>query len=132
MIILPLLLRSVPCSADGATEASASSSSTTTANVATQYQNLPYPPRDPANEKHGLITDFHPAFIDLKGFNRRVMTKPLAEPGRGRPVKVLVAGGGTGDVVVYLAEMCSRYLRLDYDYACGGVDGIEFCELSPL
>lgn len=40
-------------------------------------------------------------------------------------MRILIAGGGTGDAIVYYAEMCTRFVRNGFPYACGGVDGFE-------
>ncbi len=67
------------------------------ANVRQQYEQLPYPPRDPAEEKRRLLEveidrlatiNFH-CFEGRKDFTG---------------ARVLVAGGGTGDSAIYLAE----------------------------
>ncbi|GMH58084.1 hypothetical protein TL16_g02531 [Triparma laevis f. inornata] len=59
------------------------------------------------------------------------MTMPLdASPPPSTSTRVLIAGGGTGDVVVYLAEMCSRFIEGNYKYRCGGSAGVEFYHLD--
>lgn len=66
--------------------------------VREQYEHLPYPPRDPEDEDRRLITTWlddlpminHYCFGGLQTF----------EDG----FRVLVAGGGTGDGTIYLAE----------------------------
>lgn len=89
----------------------------TTTNVGKQYANLPYPPRNPADEAVRLLSDVHPAYLDFYIFQRRVMTMPLdTSPPPSTSTRVLIAGGGTGDVVVYLAEMCSRFIEGNYKY----------------
>ena len=62
-----------------------------------QYENYPYPPRDPADEAKRLITG-SPSHISeiehhILGGIRRT----------GDPCRILVAGGGTGDATVMLA-----------------------------
>ena len=81
------------------------SSSTAVADVATQYGSLPYPRRRAADELHrrkpihsslGSIAEVaHHVFGGR--FRRRFCASP-------RPFRVLVAGGGTGDVTVQLAQ----------------------------
>lgn len=66
--------------------------------VRSQYELLPYPPRDPADERRRLVRTSldalvkinHHGFGGLRDFSR--------------PFRVLVAGGGTGDSLIYLAE----------------------------
>lgn len=69
-----------------------------TDSVKAQYEALPYPARDPADEKRRLITG-SPSF--LPELNHYVFA------GRrdfSRPMRVLVAGGGTGDNLIQLAQ----------------------------
>ena len=63
-----------------------------------QYENYPYPPRDPADEAKRLVTGSpsHIAEIDHHIFAG-------ARPASG-PFRILVAGGGTGDSTVMLAQ----------------------------
>ena len=66
--------------------------------VKAQYEALPYPPRDPADERRrlihlvgdNLITLSHHCFGGAKDFRDSF--------------RALVAGGGTGDSTIYLAE----------------------------
>jgi ubiquinone/menaquinone biosynthesis C-methylase UbiE len=66
--------------------------------VLAQYETLPYPPRDPQDESKRLITTWldslfminHYCFGGVETFKKRF--------------RVLVAGGGTGDGTIYLAE----------------------------
>ena len=64
-----------------------------------QYEAYPYPERDPADEARRLITGSpsHPLEIDHYVFGgRRDWT---------RPFRALVAGGGTGDGAIMLAQL---------------------------
>ncbi len=67
--------------------------------VARQYETYPYPARDPADEATRLITGSpsHPVEIDhmLHGGRRDW----------SRPFRALVAGGGTGDGLIMLAQL---------------------------
>src|ERR671923_2044489 len=66
--------------------------------VRAQYEAFPYPARDPKDEKKRLITGSpsHPLEIDHYLFaGRRDWS---------RPFRVLVAGGGTGDGTIMLAQ----------------------------
>lgn len=66
--------------------------------VTDQYEALPYPARDPKDEKKRLITGSpsHPYEIDHFLFGgARDWSKPF---------KVLVAGGGTGDALIQIAQ----------------------------
>ena len=66
--------------------------------VRRQYESLPYPPRDPADEAKRLITGSpshllevdHYLFAGKRDFARRF--------------RALVAGGGTGDATIMLAQ----------------------------
>ena len=66
--------------------------------VRAQYEGYPYPGRDPADEKQRLLATSIDALgkISHYGFSGR---KDLRQGSR-----LLVAGGGTGDAVIYLAE----------------------------
>lgn len=66
--------------------------------VARQYEEFPYPPRDPAEEKKRLIlgSPSHLAEIDHHLFSGVLY--------RRGPLKILVAGGGTGDAAIMLAQ----------------------------
>lgn len=67
--------------------------------VADQYEAFPYPERDPADEGKRLITGSpsHPLEIDHFLFGG---ARDWSEPFR-----VLVAGGGTGDALIQLAQV---------------------------
>lgn len=70
--------------------------------VKTQYEAYPYPERDPKDEKKRLITGSpsHPLEIDHFIFGgQRDWSKPL---------RVLVAGGGTGDGLIQLAQLMAQ------------------------
>ena len=66
--------------------------------VKRQYETYPYPERDPADEAHRLIegSPSHPVEIDHYLFQgRRDWSQPF---------RALVAGGGTGDGLIMLAQ----------------------------
>jgi ubiquinone/menaquinone biosynthesis C-methylase UbiE len=62
-----------------------------------QYENYPYPPRDPADEAKRLIAGSPSHICEIE---HHIMggVRNAAEPRR-----ILVAGGGTGDATVMLA-----------------------------
>lgn len=62
------------------------------------YDRYPYPPRDPADEAHRLIEGSPSTLTEVDHF--------LFDGGRTRPdpFRVLVAGCGTGDAVVMIAQ----------------------------
>lgn len=66
--------------------------------VAAQYEAYPYPPRDPKDETRRLVvgSPSHLAEVRHYGFAGALPA--------GRPFRVLVAGGGTGDALVMLAQ----------------------------
>ncbi|HCP01673.1 MAG TPA: methyltransferase [Rhodospirillaceae bacterium] len=66
--------------------------------VQSQYESYPYPARDPADEKERLITGSPSNLHELNHYvfgGTRDLTKPL---------RVLAAGGGTGDAAIMLAQ----------------------------
>lgn len=66
--------------------------------VREQYENFPYPPRDPEDEKKKLV---------VTGADRLQAISHYCFRGRegfGRDFKALIAGGGTGDSAIFLAE----------------------------
>src|SRR5881396_4298657 len=72
--------------------------------VRDQYEAYPYPPRNPADEKVRLENSWHD-FLELINF--------YCFKGRSnfsQEFRVLVAGGGTGDQTIFLAEQL-RYNR---------------------
>ena len=63
-----------------------------------QYEHYPYPPRDPADEAHRLISGSPSHIAEIEHHilgGRRDASKPF---------RILVAGGGTGDATVMLAS----------------------------
>ena len=66
--------------------------------VRKQYEQYPYPPRDPSNEKTWLITTW---LDDLAMINHYCFAGQQTFQDRFR---VLVAGGGTGDATIFLAH----------------------------
>lgn len=65
--------------------------------VRDQYEALPYPSRDPRDEAKRLITG-SPSQIDEIAYH--IFGGKLPD----RPIRILVAGGGTGDALVMLAQ----------------------------
>lgn len=65
--------------------------------VRDQYEALPYPSRDPRDEAKRLITG-SPSQIDEIAYH--IFGGKLPD----RPMRILVAGGGTGDALVMLAQ----------------------------
>lgn len=67
--------------------------------VSEQYEAFPYPERDPADEAKRLITGSpsHPLEIDHWLF--------AGQRDWGQPFRALVAGGGTGDGLIQLAQL---------------------------
>lgn len=66
--------------------------------VRRQYESYPYPERDPAEEVLRLVQT---ETGNLDAVNHHVFGGGLAPD---RPLRVLVAGGGTGDASIYLAQ----------------------------
>lgn len=77
-------------------------SDATDARLAEQYEAYPYPQRDPRDEAKRLIvgSPSHLREVDFWVFG-------AARP-RSRPLRALIAGGGTGDATVMLAQHLAR------------------------
>jgi SAM-dependent methyltransferase len=93
----------------------------TDARLAAQYEAYPYPARDPADEARRLVigSPSHLREIDHWVFG-------AARP-RSRPLRALVAGGGTGDGTIMLAQQLAttgrpgRVTYLDRSAAAGAI-----------
>jgi len=74
-----------------------------------QYEAYPYPARDPADEARRLITGSPSRLDELAHylFAGRLPAGGPAATEPGRPFRALVAGGGTGDGLVMLAQHCA-------------------------
>ena len=66
--------------------------------VRDQYEDLPYPPRDPEDERHRLVTGSPSQIVEIDHY-LYAGARNWAEPFR-----VLVAGGGTGDALIMIAQ----------------------------
>jgi SAM-dependent methyltransferase len=71
----------------------------TAARVRAQYEALPYPPRDPADEARRLVSTVGDDLAELSHYAFRGQ-RPWTRGG----FRCLVAGGGTGDAAIFLAE----------------------------
>lgn len=72
-----------------------------TDSVRAQYENYPYPPRDPADEASRLIVGSPSHILEIDHFlysGRRDFSQPF---------RALFAGGGTGDATIMLAQQLS-------------------------
>lgn len=75
--------------------------------VCEQYESFPYPLRDPEEERKRLITGFT---SDLRLIFQFIFGgKGLST---SRPLRVLVAGGGTGDSAIFLAQQLANLEKL--------------------
>ncbi len=109
------------------------------ATVAAQYEALPYPPRDPADEDTRLIGTW---LDDLDLLNHHCFRGEREFDARFR---VLVAGGGTGDGTIFIAQQLrergifgARIVHLDLSAAAidiararaarRGLEAIEFIQ----
>ena len=74
----------------------------TDARLAAQYESYPYPRRDPRDEAKRLIVGSpgHLREVDYWVFGAR---RPAS-----RPLNALIAGGGTGDATIMLAQQMAR------------------------
>jgi SAM-dependent methyltransferase len=77
----------------------------TDAQLAAQYETYPYPRRDPRDEAKRLIVGSpgHMLEIDHWVFGAR--------RSRSEPLRALIAGGGTGDAAIMLAQQMARVDR---------------------
>ena len=77
----------------------------TDARLAEQYESYPYPQRDPRDEAKRLVVGSpgHLLELDYWVFGA---TRPASQP-----LNVLVAGGGTGDATIMLAQQMARARR---------------------
>ncbi len=67
-------------------------------NVRNQYEDLPYPPRNPKNEKNTLLET---------ALDRLFLINQYCYNGKrdfSKGFRILIAGGGTGDGTIFLAE----------------------------
>lgn len=113
------------------------------ARVAAQYEALPYPTRDPAEEDKRLIGTW---LDDLDLINHRCF---YGARKFGAGFRILIAGGGTGDGTIFLAQQLrergitnARVVHLDVSQAAidvararavrRGLSGIEFVKASLL
>lgn len=77
--------------------------------VKTQYEEYPYPARDPKDEAHRLVTGSPSHLFEVvhHAWGGRVYPNP----------RVLFAGGGTGDGLIMFAEHCAMMgLKADITY----------------
>ncbi len=108
--------------------------------VKDQYETLPYPARDPADEQQRLVQTW---LDDLPMINHYCFA---GKQSFRQGFRVLVAGGGTGDATVYLAEQLKQHgahiVHLDMSAASTaiarerarvrGLDNIQWIEDSLL
>ncbi len=66
--------------------------------LAAQYEAYPYPPRDPAEERKRLIVGSPSDLREIVHYLRAGRFEPA------RPFRALIAGGGTGDAAIMLAQ----------------------------
>ncbi|MCK5273576.1 MAG: class I SAM-dependent methyltransferase [Alphaproteobacteria bacterium] len=66
--------------------------------VRDQYEDLPYPPRNPEDERQRLVTGSPSQIVEIDHY-LYAGARDWAEPFR-----VLVAGGGTGDALIMMAQ----------------------------
>ena len=71
--------------------------------VSAKYEGYPYPDRDPKDERKRLI-EGSPS--DLAEIRHYLFAGGLPDTG-GEPFRALIAGGGTGDAAIMLAQHCA-------------------------
>lgn len=69
--------------------------------LAAQYEAYPYPTRDPADERKRLVVGSPSDLREITHYLRRGRFDPHA------PFRALIAGGGTGDAAIMLAQQLS-------------------------
>ncbi len=85
------------------------------ATISVQYEAYPYPPRNPADEAKRLITGSPSQILELNHYvfaGRRNFAEPF---------RALVAGGGTGDAAIMLAQQLAD---------TGGPHQVTYIDLS--
>src|SRR5215471_9038690 len=91
--------------------------------VRAQYEALPYPPRDPRDEAIRLITGTPSHILEI---NHYLFAGRLNFQ---RPFRALVAGGGTGDACIMLAQqMVDRRCPGDVVYLDVSMASRQICE----
>ena len=83
--------------------------------VSVQYETYPYPPRDPADEATRLVTGSPSQLLEINHYlfaGRRDFSTPF---------RALVAGGGTGDAAIMLAQQLAD---------TGGRHDVTYIDLS--
>lgn len=70
--------------------------------VHAQYEALPYPPRDPADEAKRLVTGSPSHLAEIVHYVRGGHFDP------GQRFRALIAGGGTGDAAIMLAQQLTE------------------------
>ncbi|MBL4741016.1 MAG: class I SAM-dependent methyltransferase [Sneathiella sp.] len=83
--------------------------------VKRQYEDFPYPPRNPEDDKGRLITG-SPSHLDELNHYIFAGTRDFS-----KPFRALVAGGGTGDAAIMLAQQLADH---------GNVGSVTYVDLS--
>lgn len=90
--------------------------------VAQHYRAYPYPAREPSDEKKRLVLG-SPSHMD------EVIHYILGGRLPARPLRILVAGGGTGDGLVMLAQQCAdRKITVEITYLDLSIASSEIAE----
>jgi SAM-dependent methyltransferase len=92
-------------------------------NVRAQYEALPYPPRDPRDEAIRLITGTPSHILEINHYLYSGRLNFM------RPFRALVAGGGTGDACIMLAQqMADRRCPGEVVYLDISMASRQICE----
>jgi len=92
--------------------------------VRDQYEAYPYPSRDPADEARRLIVGSPSSLLEINHYlfaGRRDFTKPF---------RALIAGGGTGDATIMLAQQLADAALAGGGKAEGPVGEVIYLDLS--
>lgn len=71
--------------------------------ISQQYEGYPYPARNPADEKKRLIEGSPSDLAEIKHY---LFSGGLPDT-NGEPFRALIAGGGTGDAAIMIAQQCA-------------------------
>src|SRR3979409_2499590 len=92
-------------------------------NIRAQYEAFPYPSRDPRDEASRLITGTPSHLLEV---NHYLFSGRL---NFARPFRALVAGGGTGDACIMIAQqMGARRWRAEVFYLDLSMSSRQICE----
>lgn len=90
--------------------------------VKAQYEDLPYPPRNPEDEKDRLLS----TQTEYLGMINHMCFQGKRDFSKG--FRCLVAGGGTGDATIFLAEQLKDYAGVEVIHVDLSTASIAICK----